>query len=77
MDIFKHDLIIVPVHLGIHWCLSMVDFREQKINYLDSMGGRNQECLDALLQYLRDEHKDKKGQPFDDSEWRTQCLKVL
>lgn len=76
MDIFAHDLIVVPVHLGVHWCLSIVDFRAKKINYLDSMGGRNQACLDALLQYLRDEHQDKKGAPFDDSGWKTECLKV-
>lgn len=76
MDIFAHDLMMVPVHLGVHWCLSLVDFRNKKINYLDSMGGRNQACLDALLQYLRDEHQDKKAAPFDDSGWKTECLKV-
>ncbi|CAH0748694.1 unnamed protein product [Diatraea saccharalis] len=76
VDIFAHDLMVVPVHLGVHWCLSIVDFRAKKISYLDSMGGRNQACLDALLQYLRDEHKDKKGQPFDDSGWSTEILKV-
>ncbi|XP_028035695.1 sentrin-specific protease-like isoform X1 [Bombyx mandarina] len=74
VDIFSNDLMIVPVHLGVHWCLSIVDFGAKKVSYLDSMGGRNQACLDALLQYLRDEHKDKKGQPFDDSGWKTECL---
>ncbi|KAL0895198.1 hypothetical protein ABMA27_013639 [Loxostege sticticalis] len=77
VDIFAHDLMVVPVHLGVHWCLSIVDFRDKKISYLDSMGGRNQACLDALLQYLRDEHKDKKGQPFDDGGWKTECLKDI
>ncbi|XP_045760698.1 sentrin-specific protease 1-like isoform X2 [Maniola jurtina] len=77
VDIFAHDLMVVPVHLGVHWCLSLIKFREKKIHYLDSMGGRNQACLDALLKYLRDEHKDKKGQPFDDSGWRTESLKDI
>ncbi|XP_034824111.1 sentrin-specific protease 2-like isoform X2 [Maniola hyperantus] len=77
VDIFAHDLIVVPVHLGVHWCLSLIKFREKKIHYLDSMGGRNQACLDALLKYLRDEHKDKKGQPFDDSGWSTESLKDI
>ncbi|XP_069364688.1 uncharacterized protein [Maniola hyperantus] len=76
VDIFAHDLMIVPVHLGVHWCLSLIKFREKKIHYLDSMGGQNQACLDALLKYLRDEHMDKKGQPFDDNGWRTETLKV-
>ncbi|CAH2988992.1 unnamed protein product [Chilo suppressalis] len=77
VDIFAHDIMVVPVHLGVHWCLSIIDFRAKKISYLDSMGGRNQSCLDALLQYLRDEHKDKKGQPFDDSGWTTEILKDI
>ncbi|XP_072937238.1 uncharacterized protein [Epargyreus clarus] len=77
VDIFAHDLMVIPVHLGVHWCLSIVDFREKRISYLDSMGGRNQACLDALLQYLRDEHQDKKGQPFDDNGWTTENLKDI
>lgn len=67
---------VVPVHLGVHWCMSIIDFREKKLSYLDSMGGQNQAALSALLQYLRDEHKDKKGQPFDDSGWKTESLRV-
>lgn len=67
---------VVPVHLGVHWCLSLIDFREKRISYLDSMGGRNQACLDALLKYLHDEHRDKKGQPFDAAGWATVNLKV-
>lgn len=62
--------------MNIHWCLSMIDFRSRKIKYLDSMGGRNQGCLDALLQYLRDEHKDKKKTPFDDTDWKCECPEV-
>ncbi|CAH2067682.1 unnamed protein product, partial [Iphiclides podalirius] len=77
VDIFAHDLMIVPVHLGVHWCLSLIDFRSKRISYLDSMGSRNQPCLDALLQYLRDEHQDKKGQPFDDKGWSTENLKDI
>ncbi|CAB3237686.1 unnamed protein product [Arctia plantaginis] len=77
VDIFAHDLIIIPVHLGVHWCLSIIDFRAKKVSYLDSMGGRNQACLDALMQYLRDEHQDKKGAPFDDSGWKAECLKDI
>ncbi|XP_052758619.1 sentrin-specific protease 1-like isoform X2 [Galleria mellonella] len=77
VDIFAHDLMVVPVHLGVHWCLSLVDFQNKKISYLDSMGSSNQACLDALMQYLRDEHQDKKGQPFDDKGWKAECLKNI
>ncbi|XP_068621181.1 uncharacterized protein [Battus philenor] len=77
VDIFSHDLMVVPVHLGVHWCVSLVDFRTRRIMYLDSMGSRNQPCLNALLQYLRDEHQDKKGQPFEDKGWTTENLKDI
>ncbi|XP_059058188.1 sentrin-specific protease 1-like isoform X2 [Achroia grisella] len=77
VDIFAHDLMVVPVHLGVHWCVSMVDFQNKKVSYLDSMGSSNQACLDALMQYLRDEHQDKKGQPFDDKGWKAECLKNI
>ncbi|XP_063838251.1 uncharacterized protein LOC135087408 isoform X1 [Ostrinia nubilalis] len=77
VDIFAHDLLVVPVHLGVHWCVSLVDFRARRVAYLDSMGGRNTACLQALMQYLRDEHQDKKGAPFDDAGWRTECLKDI
>ncbi|KAL4704662.1 hypothetical protein ACJJTC_013446 [Scirpophaga incertulas] len=77
VDIFAHELLVVPVHLGVHWCLALVRLRARRVAYLDSMGGRNQRCLDALLQYLRDEHQDKKGAPFDDSGWTTEILKDI
>ncbi|XP_013136078.1 PREDICTED: sentrin-specific protease 1-like isoform X2 [Papilio polytes] len=77
VDIFSKDIILVPVHLGVHWCLSVVDLRARRVAYLDSMGGSNQPCLDALLQYLRDEHQHKKGQPFDDKGWKTENLKNI
>ncbi|GBP87023.1 hypothetical protein EVAR_63985_1 [Eumeta japonica] len=68
---------IVPVHLGVHWCLSIIDFQEKKISYLDSMGGKNQACLDALKQYLIDEHQDKKSSSYDVSNWTLECLKDI
>jgi sentrin-specific protease 1 len=27
VDLFAHDLILIPVHLGMHWCLAVVDFK--------------------------------------------------
>ena len=41
----------------MHWCLSVIDFRKPSIFYNDSMGGDNHRCLEALLKYLKDEHK--------------------
>jgi hypothetical protein len=68
-DIFDKDLLIVPVHLGMHWCLATVDMQKKEINYYDSMGGKNQRCLDLLLNYIKEEHNDKKKAALDVSGW--------
>ena len=64
VDVFSYDLLLVPVHLGDHWCLAVVDFKRSGVYYYDSMGGDNLECLEALCGYLRMEHLDKKGLPY-------------
>ncbi|XP_072042256.1 uncharacterized protein [Amphiura filiformis] len=69
VDIFAKDLICVPVHLGMHWCMSIVDFRSKSITYYDSMGSHNRRCLEALRDYLRAEHQDKKGSPYEMNGW--------
>lgn len=69
MDIFSKDILLVPVHLGVHWCLSVVDFRKKAILYFDSMGGNNDEACRILFDYLQQESKDKKGKEMDTSGW--------
>lgn len=75
IDIFSHDLILVPVHLGMHWCLAVVDFRSKTIKYYDSMGGENSQCLNALKCYLEAESLDKKNQKLDTSDWTLETVK--
>ena len=53
----------VPVHLGLHWCVSVVSVTERAIRYYDSMGGKNTGCLEALRQYLELESLDKRKVP--------------
>uniref|UniRef100_A0A4W6FKU0 SUMO specific peptidase 1 n=1 Tax=Lates calcarifer TaxID=8187 RepID=A0A4W6FKU0_LATCA len=69
MDIFSKDILLVPVHLGVHWCLSVVDFRKKAIMYFDSMGGNNDEACKILFDYLQQESRDKKGKEMDTSGW--------
>ncbi|XP_072306023.1 sentrin-specific protease 1 [Eucyclogobius newberryi] len=69
MDIFSKDILLVPVHLGVHWCLSVVDFRKKVVLYFDSMGGNNDEACRILFEYLQQESKDKKGKEMDTSGW--------
>uniref|UniRef100_A0AAQ4QFD6 SUMO specific peptidase 1 n=1 Tax=Gasterosteus aculeatus aculeatus TaxID=481459 RepID=A0AAQ4QFD6_GASAC len=69
MDIFSKDILLVPVHLGVHWCLSVVDFRKKAVIYFDSLGGNNDEACRILFEYLQQESKDKKGKVMDTTGW--------
>lgn len=69
VDIFSHDMVLVPVHLGMHWCMSVMDFRNKQVRYYDSMGSPNDRCLQALLSYLEAESLDKKKKSYDTSDW--------
>ncbi|XP_036389299.1 sentrin-specific protease 1 [Megalops cyprinoides] len=75
VDIFSVDILLVPIHLGVHWCLSVVDFRKKSITYFDSMGGSNDEACKILLDYLAQESQDKKGKEMDTSKWVLQSKK--
>ena len=77
VDIFAHDLIVIPVHLGMHWCLATIDLKKKGVYYYDSMGGNNTQCLAALLKYLEDEHLDKKKSSFDTSDFEAQIVKDI
>ncbi|XP_057664560.1 uncharacterized protein LOC130898947 [Diorhabda carinulata] len=77
VDIFEYALICVPIHLGMHWCMAIIDFRAKSIRYYDSMGSSNNKCLDALKKYLEAEHLDKKKIPFDTSDFELENVKDI
>lgn len=74
VDIFSHDVVAVPIHLQMHWCMAIIDFRDKSIRYYDSMGGVNRKCLEALYNYLKSEHKDKKGTDYDMNDWNVESV---
>ncbi|KAK9509937.1 hypothetical protein O3M35_004823 [Rhynocoris fuscipes] len=77
VDIFEHDLIIIPVHLQMHWCLAAIDRVNKTINYYDSMGTNNDPCLKNLEEYLISEYKDKKGKILSMDGWTKNNLKDI
>jgi len=77
VDLFSYDIVLVPVHLQMHWCLAVIDMTEQKVDYYDSMGGQNNNCLNALKTYLLEEHKDKKKSELCLDGWRFSCLQDI
>ncbi|EGG17397.1 sentrin/SUMO-specific protease [Cavenderia fasciculata] len=60
VDIFSLDKVVMPIHLGAHWCLAVVNLKEKRFEYYDSLGGDNYTCLGHLKQWLTDEMVDKK-----------------
>ena len=48
VDLFAMDLIMIPIHLGMHWCLAVIDVRAKSITYYDSLLGDNHQCTNAL-----------------------------
>ncbi|XP_041117533.1 sentrin-specific protease 2-like isoform X2 [Polyodon spathula] len=69
VDLFEKDIILVPVHQGVHWCLAVIDFRAKTVKYYDSMGQRNEDVCRILLHYLKEEFKSKKSKDLDISKW--------
>jgi len=49
VDIFSLDKLFVPIHLGNHWTLGVVNFKKRRLEYYDSMGGRNTQCIKVYL----------------------------
>lgn len=60
IDIFTNDIILIPIHLGVHWCLAVIDFEFESISYYDSLYGNGRQCLESLLDYLQKEWNDKR-----------------
>lgn len=69
VDLFLYDLIMVPLHLGVHWALAVIDLKSKTVKSYDSMGQRHDDICGLLLRYLKDEHKAKKGVELDGTKW--------
>jgi Ulp1 family protease len=65
IDVFAMDRVIFPIHLGSHWCLAVINFKEKKFEYYDSLGSPNEKCVERLRRWVQEESMDKKKVPFD------------
>ncbi|PIA61430.1 hypothetical protein AQUCO_00300742v1 [Aquilegia coerulea] len=63
------DKIFVPIHKEVHWCLAIINKKDQKFQYLDSLKGRDSKVLNVLARYYVDEVKDKSAKDIDVSSW--------
>jgi Ulp1 family protease len=40
VDIFAKDVILIPVHLSVHWTIVVVDMKNKTVEFFDSMGAK-------------------------------------
>ncbi|CAK9145578.1 unnamed protein product [Ilex paraguariensis] len=71
------DKIFVPIHKEIHWCLAVINKKDEKFQYLDSLGGLDTHVMTVLAKYFVDEVKDKGGNDIDVSSWKQEFVKDL
>ncbi|KAK2994508.1 hypothetical protein RJ640_001457 [Escallonia rubra] len=43
------DKIFVPIHKEVHWCLAVINKKDEKFQYLDSLGGQDKQVMRMLL----------------------------
>ncbi|CAL0301611.1 unnamed protein product [Lupinus luteus] len=71
------DKIFVPIHKEIHWCLAVINKKDEKFQYLDSLKGMDNQVLKVLARYYVDEVKDKTGKEIDVSSWEKEFVEDL
>ncbi|KAA8548936.1 hypothetical protein F0562_000620 [Nyssa sinensis] len=71
------DKIFVPIHKEIHWCLAVINKKDKKFQYLDSLRGIDNQVLNVLARYFVDEVKDKSGEDIDVSSWEQEYVEDL
>ncbi|XP_022723180.1 ubiquitin-like-specific protease ESD4 isoform X2 [Durio zibethinus] len=75
--LFDCDKIFVPIHKDIHWCLAVINKKDQKFQYLDSLKGKDAKVLNALAKYFVEEVRDKNGKDIDISSWEREYVEDL
>ncbi|KAI7940012.1 hypothetical protein MJO28_013664 [Puccinia striiformis f. sp. tritici] len=70
INIFEKDLIFFPINLSnLHWVLGVINNRQKRFEYYDSLGGSGSGVLSKLRRYYQDEYQAKKDEDVDLNEW--------
>lgn len=64
IDIFSFDLLMIPIFHCSHWTIAYVDNQNRTISYYDSLRLGDKGVCRRVLEYLSEEHLDKKGKPL-------------
>ncbi|KAG5439263.1 hypothetical protein PCANB_001562 [Pneumocystis canis] len=65
VDIMQQDYVLIPIHLGIHWCMSVINFKKKRFEYWDSLNGSSGNIFNLLRDYLLQES----GNTIDLDKW--------
>lgn len=65
VDLFSKRLLLVPVHVEVHWCLVSADFIKKTVCLYDSKGIGLQEVARNIVKYLLQEAREKKKSAFE------------
>ncbi|XP_028988697.1 sentrin-specific protease 5-like [Betta splendens] len=66
VDLFSKSLLLVPIHLEVHWCLVTADIVNKRICLYDSQGNALQKVARNILKYLITMAKEKRQTAFED-----------
>ncbi|XP_053319148.1 sentrin-specific protease 3 [Spea bombifrons] len=69
VDIFNKQLLLIPIHLEVHWSLVCVNVSKRTITYFDSQRTLNRRCPKHIAKYLQAEAI-KKDRPDFVSGWK-------
>eukprot|EP01026_Neomeris_dumetosa_P072350 TRINITY_DN7364_c0_g3_i5.p4 TRINITY_DN7364_c0_g3~~TRINITY_DN7364_c0_g3_i5.p4 ORF type:complete len:112 (-),score=16.03 TRINITY_DN7364_c0_g3_i5:438-773(-) len=61
----------------MHWTCAMVDLRNKRISYYDSLGGCDEPTVENLRKWVKDEFLDKKKLEIDENEFEIKIPKNI
>ncbi|XP_048109236.1 LOW QUALITY PROTEIN: sentrin-specific protease 5 [Alosa alosa] len=76
VDVFTKRLLLIPLHLEVHWSLITVDVTSKSVHFYDSQGIMFKYAVDNILRYLLAEAREKK-QPGFQKGWKMLINKCI
>ncbi|KAG7514961.1 Sentrin-specific protease 5 [Solea senegalensis] len=76
VDLFSKWLLLIPIHLEIHWSLVTVTMATKTISYYDSQGIVFRHTTDNIMKYLQSEAREKELTAFQKG-WKITIIKGI
>uniref|UniRef100_A0A096MAL9 Ubiquitin-like protease family profile domain-containing protein n=1 Tax=Poecilia formosa TaxID=48698 RepID=A0A096MAL9_POEFO len=76
VDLFSKWLLLIPIHLEIHWSLIAITMATKTISYYDSQGIVFRHTTNNIMKYLQSEAREKKQAAFQKG-WKIAIIKGI